>query len=93
MSDILPNSYTKTIKLSGNLSSTSKPKITTNKVCEAFIADDDKIVNDVSFKRGELGVIMEGREFCFISNGNLIIFTNDKTKYSLNSSGELIYTY
>lgn len=91
--DTIINSFTKITKKSGIAVGVTQTKSTLNKVCEVFISDADQSINDIVFKQGELGIIMEGREFCFISNGNLIIFTNDKDKYSLNDLGELIYTY
>lgn len=62
----------------------------------AFICDNVTIVDGISFIEGELGIQMNnypaGIDYEINENGELIIFTEDATNYSIDSDGNLIYT-
>lgn len=62
----------------------------------AYLADIVGIDNSTPFIEGELVIeISDGSQVDFIlnSNGDLIVIGDDANNYSIDSNGNLIYTY
>jgi acyl carrier protein len=71
--------------------------IVNNNILEGFISDSVKTVEGVDFIEGQLGIRMNdqypsGIDVTIDSEGNLIIVGDSVEKYSLDASGNLIYT-
>jgi hypothetical protein len=70
--------------------------IVNNNILEGFISDSIKTVEGMNFIEGELGIRMQNYpskiDVTLDDNGNLVIVGDDADKYSLDASGNLIYT-
>ena len=68
-------------------------------ICDAevaLIADKNGVLNYIPYVQGELVVLEKDQmktRFYVDSNGCLIVVGENANKYSINSLGELIYTY
>lgn len=62
----------------------------------AFISEIVQIVDDVDFVEGDLGIVMENWpqsiDYDIDEDGNLIVFAEDASHYSISDDGYLIYT-
>ena len=63
------------------------------KLLEVFISESVFTEGGVSFIEGEGGARYNDTITCRVENGNLIIDGHKALQYSLNSNGDLIYTY
>ena len=65
----------------------------------AFISPVDQFVNGTKFRMGDLGIHIDDRltpddiDFSLDVDGNLIADGNLAAQFSINSNGELIFTY
>jgi len=62
----------------------------------AFISEIVATLNGIPYIEGELVITMVNSpadiDFEVDSNGDLIVFSDDASKYSINDNGDLIYT-
>lgn len=68
-----------------------------NDTLAAFISDIVQTVDGVGIIEGELSIQMNENypleiDYTIDSNGDLIVNSDDANNYSINSSGQLIYT-
>lgn len=58
-----------------------------------FVSGSNKVVDGISFKQGDLGYTYENTSELFSKdeNGNLIIVSEESSKYEINEQGQLTF--